>query len=78
VGGEREGERKRGRGREGERERGRKEIEEITYFCGLLFVILIIFVCGFAFVFGGFFWGGGWFFETGFLCVALAVLEFTL
>jgi hypothetical protein len=25
-----------------------------------------------------FFLGGGWFFETGFLCVALAVLELTL
>jgi hypothetical protein len=25
----------------------------------------------------GFFWGGGWF-ETGFLCIALAVLELTL
>jgi hypothetical protein len=25
-----------------------------------------------------FFGGGGWFFETGFLCIALAVLELTL
>jgi hypothetical protein len=44
----------------------------VIYGDSSLFFVLFSFVCLFVL-----FWGG-WFFETGFLCIALAVLELTL
>jgi hypothetical protein len=46
----------------------KKEVK-VSFF-GFLFICLFVFGLGFGFGFG--------FFETGFLCVALAVLELTL
>jgi hypothetical protein len=43
----------------------------LVFSCMGFFVVVCLFVCLF-----WFFWGGG--FETGFLCIALAVLELTL
>jgi hypothetical protein len=62
-------ERERGREREGERGRERERGKEREGGRGAGVSFLVFFFCG----------GEGWFFfKTGFLCVALAVLELTL
>ena len=45
---------------------------------GLGDTVVVVLLCLCLFVCFGLFWFGFWFFETGFLCIALAVLELTL
>jgi hypothetical protein len=45
-----------------------------THFCPIIFVCLFVWLVGWLVVW----FGLVWFFETGFLCIALAVLELTL